>query len=863
MTRKNNILLIALCSIISAFPLIATQALTPAPSHFATMQPQALPQDMIPSPAEIKRQKRLLAAQAKEQATRLYDRARAQLASLAEVIKNPKIITNAQKRQKITAWILAITEHMFTITEKLRNQQAPSPASLKAAVARLSLYVEALYDALSKNFPDELMAAPSIHKDRVKSKAKMASESVEGRLMQELRQQRAQLPLEQQKMIPEKLDHELVDILLVEQFSVAINQGLDNLATVIQDYGITTINRLARKVDWAAKRVTHNNYTPYLSTLALAAGASLVLGTLLRMPSPHYNGFTDGPDGQKLAARPGDPYFAPMLFELITGGIAAGISQCGGSLFTRGWESLKQHMGEINNRWMIWWKKCQGLPVKEKVNGFELITPEELDQLEDVPPIGLEEPLERVMSSITSAIQRMQSGEREPLKGIQRTYILVAKAGMGKTFLMELIKRNIAQLNQFGVTIAFESLQGEKVVFGDIMARIKEAQAQGIGLVLWIDEIHLYKPMKDGNQPLLAQLLQTEAINKSNIPVWIFAATNEPGRFDKALVRAGRFDIIEIHAPTFKARVRLFDYYLRQQGVVLPANDLKLLAAQTAQATPAMIRKVINAARASGQALTKQLILREILKSIFKLTSGFEALNERERREIAYYYTGKLLLNVLGALEQDPEAEKAFMQGDRFALATVAAVEKDMVELSSFVVESVANNKNFESDRRSFGAMFTYTGREAGQDMRMSLSEKQLKVVELLAGACTQEEFLKDVVDEMRKEDSATAFSYCLDIVCDGIPFDRMSKDDEQAYRKKALELFTASKLRAQTLIKKHKNICKIMSDLLLQEQEYPHLTARDVLALLKKESIGEQATAPQPTQEQATEKEALQPVTL
>lgn len=316
--------------------------------------------------------------------------------------------------------------------------------------------------------------------------------------------------------------------------------------------------------------------------------------------------------------------------------------------------------------------------------------------------------------------------------------------------------------------------------------------------------------------------------------------------------------MINIYEPTFHDRMRLFDHYLRQQGMVLSVPELKLFAAQTHMCSPAAIRKVINSAHASGQALTRELIQSQILETIFKIVPGFELLQGKEQREIAVYQSGKLLVHVLNALEYSPTASQAFLSGERFALCTAAAIEKAPQELAAFVVDAVAKNINFDKGaRRTFGKMFVYRGREDAHGMRMRLREKEFMISELLAGACAQEIFLKDVVDDMQRDDYRLAFEYCLDIECHGLPLSAMSKADEQNCRKAAFARFVAAQERTRALLNKHATVCKKMISFMLKFKEFPHITALHVLMLLD-EAQDKQADKEVAVPHQETPGEAL-----
>ena len=756
------------------------------------------------------------------------DQLRSRINPLTDVLKNSKIVTDVKKRKQAIAWVQSINEEVFKIVEKLRTKKIPTIETIKESAVVISLYIDMLYDALIKQLPDEALSVAVVDRDAITKKLASVTTYVEATLKKGLDAQRTLGGA----AIPDSVDPDMLDLCITEQFVVAIGQGLEHLGDLIHDYGITKINRAVRLIDKLGKKVLYNSYIPYVVVPAFFAGVGLM--SLLLWSNKDRNN-------------------DPLLLGVVTGALSAAIHKFGGDMIMQAWGGTRAHVEEIQNRVSMAWKRMQGLPVKEKIGGFEMLKPEDCEG-EEEPLIGLEIPFGRVMSSIESALNRMQAGEREPLKGIQRTFVFVAPAGMGKTFLMEQLKHRIAQLHQLGVDIAYENIQGEKLVFGDLMARIKEAQQKNIGLILWIDEMHLYKPMKDGNTPLLSQLLQTESINKSNAPIWIFTATNEPGRFDSALIRSGRFEVVNIYEPAFQDRVHLFDYYLRQQGMALPLPELKLFAAQTQQSSPATIRKVINVARASGKALTKELIQAQILQLVFKVVPGFELLHGKEQREIAAYQSGKLLVHVLNALEYSPSAHQQFFSGDRFALCTAAAVEKPIQELAGFVMEPVANNLNFNKGaRRIFGKMFVYSGREDALGTHMRVHEKEFMISELLAGSCAQEMYLKDAVDDIRRDDFKLAFEYCLDIERNGVPLELMSKQDQQHCRTAALVRFTTSKERATTLINKHAQTCKAMIQFMLQVKESPHIAALDVLMLLESKAPSSEPKVDVTGKEEAT----------
>ncbi len=79
--------------------------------------------------------------------------------------------------------------------------------------------------------------------------------------------------------------------------------------------------------------------------------------------------------------------------------------------------------------------------------------------------------------------------------------------------------------------------------------------------------------------------------------VFVIAATNRPDTLDEALTRPGRFDIkVEIGNPDEKARLKLFELYLKDRPNSLSRDDLKYLARTTEGMSPAGIRAACDRA---------------------------------------------------------------------------------------------------------------------------------------------------------------------------------------------------------------------------------------------------------------------------
>lgn len=102
--------------------------------------------------------------------------------------------------------------------------------------------------------------------------------------------------------------------------------------------------------------------------------------------------------------------------------------------------------------------------------------------------------------------------------------------------------------------------------------------------------------------------------------VFVIAATNRPDTLDEALTRPGRFDLkVEIGNPDEKARLKLFELYLKDRPNSLSRDDLKYLARTTEGVSPAGIRAACDRAALfaakEGVEITRQHV-QDALKDI-------------------------------------------------------------------------------------------------------------------------------------------------------------------------------------------------------------------------------------------------------
>lgn len=137
----------------------------------------------------------------------------------------------------------------------------------------------------------------------------------------------------------------------------------------------------------------------------------------------------------------------------------------------------------------------------------------------------------------------------------------------------------------------------------------------------------------------------------------MLASTNRADVLDKALLRPGRFDRhIEIDLPSLEERIEIFEKHL--SGVTLeksPSEYSRRLALISPGFSGADIANVCNeaalhAARFSKECVTSKDLEYAVERSVGGTEKRTNALNEEERRTVAYHESGHALVGWL--LEQ-------------------------------------------------------------------------------------------------------------------------------------------------------------------------------------------------------------------
>jgi len=257
--------------------------------------------------------------------------------------------------------------------------------------------------------------------------------------------------------------------------------------------------------------------------------------------------------------------------------------------------------------------------------------------------------LQEVVDFLTDPERFRKLGAKVP-KGI----LLHGPPGTGKTLLAK------AVANESGAQFFAQSAASFVEMFAGLgAARIRRLFAEArkhAPAIVFIDEIDAVGAARgsDNNsereQTLNQLLVEMDGFSASG-EVVVIAASNLLEKLDPALLRPGRFDRqIFVSPPDVNGRKAILSVHTRDKPLAKDV-DFELIARQTSGLTGAELANICNeAAIAAARGMRPRLEHADFENALERVIAGMEtrhAMNERERRVVAYHEAGHALLGAL------------------------------------------------------------------------------------------------------------------------------------------------------------------------------------------------------------------------
>jgi ATP-dependent Zn protease len=274
-------------------------------------------------------------------------------------------------------------------------------------------------------------------------------------------------------------------------------------------------------------------------------------------------------------------------------------------------------------------------------------------------------------------------------------YLIAGMPGTGKTMLARAVAGE-CELPFFTLSVAEIVDSGD----GGPVAKIRELFEMArkyAPSIIFLDEIDAYAGKRGiGGNPVIVNTLLTEmdGFSKSDLPVFILAATNFPEKLDNALVRSGRFDeIIQCDHPNYEARVKLLNklFTTSKQETQLSSNDMKTIATTSVGMTAAQLDQIHREAIYKYRATQLVVKLDDIQEIIYRVRYGSPSesteLTLEAKWETAYHESGHLIMRKL--LMPESKIDYVTIEPRDMALGFVAHLPDE--QYSSTTLKSLKN----------------------------------------------------------------------------------------------------------------------------------------------------------------------------
>jgi len=314
------------------------------------------------------------------------------------------------------------------------------------------------------------------------------------------------------------------------------------------------------------------------------------------------------------------------------------------------------------------------------------------ERMSDV--IGLKRAKDRIMQVIDylKNPELFNSSSIRPPTG----YLIAGEPGTGKTMLAKAVagESGMPFFTLSVSDIASSSDGGPITKIKDMFAMARKYAPS----IIFLDEIDSFgaKRTKSSNPVIVNSLLtEMDGFTKSEMPVFVLAATNYPEILDDALVRAGRFDeIIYCDYPNLDSRIQLFNklFDKSKSEINLKQEDMQLLASVTVGMSAAQIdqiyRETVYWQRAKTGVVDYKVVQEIISKVRYGNPSDTIELSRQTKWETAYHESGHLILQM--ALLPNKRIDYITIEPRDRALGFVASSVEE--QYSSLTLKDIKNH---------------------------------------------------------------------------------------------------------------------------------------------------------------------------
>ncbi|MFA6066025.1 MAG: AAA family ATPase [Candidatus Babeliaceae bacterium] len=386
---------------------------------------------------------------------------------------------------------------------------------------------------------------------------------------------------------------------------------------------------------------------------------------------------------------------------------------------------------------------------------------------------------------------------------MNKALLLTGPSGTGKSFFAKAFAGSVNEIS--------ENNEQKKVKFLEISHFMLQGQENPVEFIMYyarfnapcvvyIDEFHLLQLQVQGNTKRLSEfLMELDKLDKDNDPdhqIFILGATNRPDLLDPALMRDGRFEVVQFHNPTFEQRRNLLEELCKKSAINTTGIDFELLAHLTEGCSFSSLNKLFEraafVAKNQGEGVTFEHLYQALNEVVRKLKKDVPVMDV-EKNIVATYQGGKALAYSLFATSVN--LESVTLQGYTTAPR----------EVYDWQVKT--ENKDIKRQYKPrFGAIFTWKNYEV---VAAETIEEKKNLCKILVAGFAAQQVLNGSVSAYKKKDRQRALLLAQNILLQGLNFADLSDKQKDIIKDQALEMVRACERDMIKLFTQKKEVLK------------------------------------------------------